>query len=109
MSNPLLRPNDPRFRKPEVRDEAGQNQFGDERPAADAKPAGDSVFAAAAVEEARPYVPRYEAQQSARGGLLMLMAGMGLGCGLIGMIALLGILPLGWVFPLLGLGPSAAA
>ncbi|HZN33972.1 MAG TPA: hypothetical protein VFB80_09145 [Pirellulaceae bacterium] len=109
MSNPLLRPNDPRFHKPEVRDEAGQNRFGDTQPAGEAKAADAGVFAAAAVEEARPYQPRYEAQQSARGGLLMILAGGGLVCGLLGMIALLEVLRLGWVFPLLGLGPAAAA
>jgi hypothetical protein len=108
MSNPLLRPNDPRFQKPEIRDAAGQNRFGDEQPAG--KLSGDEgVFAAAAADDERPYQPRYEAQQADRASVLLSLAGLGWGCGLIGSISLLGFFSLGWMLPLLGLVPSAAA
>jgi hypothetical protein len=108
MSNPLLRPNDPRFQKPEIRDAAGQNRFGDEVPAG--TPAADAgVFAAATEEGEQPYQPRYEAQQADRGSVLLSLAGLGWGLGLFGSISLLGFVSLGWMMPLLGMVPSAAA
>jgi hypothetical protein len=109
MSNPLLRPNDPRFQRPELRDEAGQNRFTDDsEPQTDAPPAAVNNFAAAAGEE-RPFQPRYEAQQPARTGLLYLLGGLGFAGMAVGLLALLRVFTTGWIAPLLGLAPSAAA
>jgi len=110
MSNPLLRPNDPRFRQPELRDEAGQNRFADEGTLAtgeNAERAGP--FAAAAEGESRPFSPRYEAQQPPRTGLLYLLGGLGWAGAGVGVLALLDIAAVGWIAPLLGLGPAGAA
>jgi hypothetical protein len=110
MSNPLLRPNDPRFRQPEMRDEAGQNRFADETAAAAGEDAEQaSPFAAAAEGDARPFSPRYEAQQPARNGLLYLLGGLGWAGAAFGVLALLDIVAVGWIAPLLGLGPAGAA
>src|SRR5438046_4598605 len=74
MSNPLLRPNDPRFQKPEVRDIAGKNRFG-ESTTESPPPASDSVYSAATTsDEARPFVPRYEVQQHSRPTILFILA-----------------------------------
>lgn len=109
MSNPLLKPNDPRFQKPDIRDQAGQNLFGEAKPA-DAKSAADEgVFTAAAVEDARPYEPKYEAQQASRVVLLTTLAAIAWGCGVFGSISLTGFLSLGWILPLLGIVPAATA
>jgi hypothetical protein len=108
MSNPLLRPNDPRFQKPDVRDEAGQNRFAENEQATNPA-AGEDVFAAAAVDDARPFVPRYEAQQQPRTPLLFLLGGLGWAAAAIGAISLTGVFDLGWISPLIGIGPAAAA
>jgi hypothetical protein len=108
MSNPLLRPNDPRFQKPEVRDAAGQNRFAEGKQATN-QPAGNDVFAAAAVDDPRPFVPRYEAQQQPRTALLFLLGGLGWAAAAVGAISLTGVFDLGWISPLIGIGPSAAA
>ena len=110
MSNPLLKPNDPRFQRPEVRDEAGNNRFGDEQGGEQAagQPAAGGEFTAAVDE--RPYQPKYEAQQPARNGLLMTLAIFGGACGLVGSMSLLNVfVSLGWLLPLLGLILSMAA
>jgi hypothetical protein len=109
MSNPLLKPNDPRFQKPELRDEAGKNRFG-EGPQPEQTPQSESeVYAAAATDEARPFVPRYEAQQQPRTGLLLLFGGLSWAAAALGAISLTGAFSLGWILPLLGIGPGAAA
>jgi hypothetical protein len=109
MSNPLLRPNDPRFQRPELRDEAGQNRFTDDSapPADSSAEAGDTY--AGASDDARPFVPRYEAQQPARTGFLFLLGSLGYLGVAVGVLALLGLFTTGWIAPLLGLAPSAAA
>jgi hypothetical protein len=109
MSNPLLRPNDPRFQKPDVRNAAGKNQFGESQQTAVTPPGGSEVFAAAASDEARPFVPRYEAQQQPRTGLLLLLGGLAWASAAVGTLSLAGLLSLGWICPLLGSGPGAAA
>ena len=76
MSNPLLKPNDPRFHKPSIVDSAGQNKFGERAPAdASKEPAGDA-FAAGAAADARPYQPHFEATQRSRGKMLLAIAGL---------------------------------
>jgi hypothetical protein len=109
MSNPLLRPNDPRFRQPELRDEAGKNRFADEAAVQEGVEAlGGDAFAAPG-EEARPFDPRFEAQQPPRTGLLFVLGGLGWIGVAFGVLALLGMTETGWICPLLGLGPAAAS
>ena len=108
MSNPLLRPNDPRFNKPSVQDQAGKNRFGDDQPAAPS-PEGVELFAAAASDEPRPYVPKYDAQQAPRTRLLTILAVIGWACGLGGAMSLTGWLMMGWLLPLLGVGFAMTA
>jgi hypothetical protein len=109
MSNPLLKPNDPRFRQPELRDESGQSRFAEEPAAKASDSAERSDVFAAAKGEARPFDPRYEAQQVPRTGLLYLLGGLGSIGAAIGVLALLGLTDTGWICPLLGLGPAGAA
>lgn len=115
MSNPLLKPNDPRFQKPDVRDAGGQNRFGDEQHAAkssatDSPAAASDLFATAAAGEARPYEPKYEVQQKARVGTLTLLYLVGWACGLTGVVSLTGLMfSLGWLLPVLGIVPTATA
>ena len=109
MSNPLLRPNDPRFQRPELRDEAGQNRFTDDSPPPAGPPAEAGDTYAAASGDARPFQPRYEAQQPTRTGLLFLLGSFGYIGVTVGVLALLGIFTTGWIAPLLGLAPAAAA
>jgi hypothetical protein len=109
MSNPLLRPNDPRFRKPELRDESGTNPFAEPgaKPAeAGPQPAGD-VFAATADE--RPYQPKYEAQQQSRGGLLLLLGATGWLAAFFGVLSMADVVAMGWIGPLIGVAPAGAA
>jgi hypothetical protein len=114
MSNPLLRPEDPRFRRPDVRDGEGKNRFADDQAPAEGdagtpSPPPTDVFAASASGEERPYLPRYNAQQPGRPSLLLLLSGLGWLAAAGGILALLGLLDMGWIAPLLGLGPAAAA
>lgn len=94
MSNPLLRPSDPRFQRPPLRDAAGNNVFADPDtpvpaqpadggplPARVVEPAGpDNCFAApAAVPGSEPaYRPQYVSTQKHRGILLLVLAITGL-------------------------------
>ena len=50
MTNPLLRPNDPRFVKPQVRDAEGKNRFGESVESANEGAATNDVYAAAAAD-----------------------------------------------------------
>src|SRR2546423_838584 len=108
MSNPLLRPNDPRFQKPDIRDEVGKNRFGESDQPADAA-ASDGNYAASAADKERPFVPRYEVQQQPRTGLLLLLGGLAWAAAVVGVASLAGLLSLGWISPLLGAGPGAIA
>lgn len=109
MSNPLLRPNDPKFQRPDLRDEAGQNRFSeDSAPEAD-PPAETANNYATAAGDVRPFEPRYEVQQQARTGLFYLLGGLGYAGMAVGLLALLRIFTTGWIAPLLGLAPAAAA
>lgn len=109
MSNPLLKPNDPRFQKPEIHDPSGKNRFGEGPPPEQPPQAQSQVYAAAATEEARPFVPRYEAQQQPRTGLLLVLGGLSWAGAALGAISLTGGFNLGWILPLLGIGPGLAA
>ena len=110
MSNPLIRPNDPRFQKPSLVDPQGQNRFGDEQPASQsAGAASNDAFAAGASSEERPYQPQYETTQKSRSGLLLVIAGLGLAGALVGVIALLDIFPSGYFATLISVVPAASA
>jgi hypothetical protein len=109
MSNPLLKPEDPRFRKPELRDEAGQNRFAEEEAAKAGEDSKSGDAFATASGDARPFDPRYEAHQTPRTALLYLLDGMAWTGAAVGVIALSGVIPAGWIFPLLGIAPAGAA
>jgi hypothetical protein len=107
MSNPLLKPNDPRFQQPAVRDSDGQNRFSDSAPKA-AAPAGRDVYAPAASDDERPFAPEYTAQQRPRFQLLLVLGALGWLAAVVGAVSLTGIFDIGWLAPLLGIGPAAA-
>ena len=109
MSNPLFRPNDPRFRKGEIVDPEGKNRFGDVAQPPAAPEDKDAIYAASAGDDARPYAPQYEVQQAPRSGLLLLMAALGWAGAIIGAVSITGIFASGWICPLLGAAPAAAA
>lgn len=108
MSNPLLKPNDPRFRQPAMRDQAGTNRFGEEAEPSNEKIAVGDAFATTS-GDARPFDPRYEAQQPSRSGILFVLGGLGWIGAAVGVLALLEWTATGWICPLLGLGPAGAA
>ena len=117
MSNPLLRPNDPRFTKPNLLDAQGKNIFAEGK--------GNEVAAAAAVQPdgstvpdenvysgsaaSTPYQPRYEVSQRHRGTLLMVLACTGLVGSLCGVSSLAGWWVLGWVPSFLAIVPAGCA
>jgi hypothetical protein len=113
MSNPLIRPNDPRFQKPSIADAQGQNRFAEEagladRAAAAAEQAAGNQFSSA-TSEAVPYQPRFEATQSGRAGLLLALAVLGLTGTLFGALSILNVLQAGSIVPLIALVPAATA
>jgi hypothetical protein len=108
MSNPLLKPNDPRFEKPEIHDTAGKNRFGEDEPAAGSPPSTE-VYAAASEGQARPFVPQYEVQQHSRPVVLFVLGAMGWCAAAIGVISLTGVFDIGWIGPLLGVIPAGGA
>ena len=108
MSNPLLRPNDPRFQKPDVRDAEGKNRFAEAGEKRDPTAKSGDVYAATSTEDARPFDPRYEAQQRSRAVLWLFLGGIGWGAALVGMVSLLGLYDTSWISPLLGLVPAGA-
>lgn len=137
MSNPLLRPGDPRFQRPPLRDGAGNNVFADpDAPipaeAADGQPLpptprsenADNLFAppSATTEVGPVYQPQYETTHAHRGILLLVLAIVGLaGDGallliftgsLFGLTGLAAIVPAGIAFllgraDLAGMGQGA--
>ena len=72
MSNPLLRPNDPRFAKPSPFEADGTNKFSEGKEVVAAKAVNedgstapdDNIYSGSA--ESNPYQPRYEVSQSHR-------------------------------------------
>ena len=109
MSNPLLRPNDPRFQKPDVRDAEGKNPFGEAAAEPESPDTGNDVYAAATTDEVRPFVPQYEVQQRSRPALLLFLGGLGWAAAAVGAMSLVGPFDLGWISPLLGVVPAGAA
>jgi len=109
MSNPLLRPSDPRFQKPDIRDPQGQNRFAEGPSQQNPADAGQDLFAAAASDEPRPFVPKYQVQQRSRPTILFILAGVGWGAAVVGAVSLAGLFDFGWLSPLLGVVPAGAA
>lgn len=108
MSNPLLRPNDPRFQRPDVYTAEGKNPFGES--AAKNSPAAEGdVYAASAADEAQPYTAKYLVQQQSRAGLLIFLGGAAWGAAAVGAFSFSGWFDIGWLAPLLGVGPAGAA
>jgi hypothetical protein len=109
MSNPLIKPNDPRFQKPDIRDPGGKNRFGESEQPTEEAPPQHEAYSAGASDEARPFVPHYEAQQRSRSRMWLVLGGLGWGAAVLGGVSLAGLLPLGWICPLLGVGPAGSA
>jgi hypothetical protein len=110
MSNPLLRPNDPRFQRLPIDDDAGKNRFGDDGQAqanAGNDPAAGSFASSTSGEQ--PYQPRYETTAKSRAKLLTTFAMIGLGGALVGVLGATGLVSTGWVFPLCGSVASGTA
>jgi len=104
MSNPLLKPGDPRFQQPSIVDAAGQNRFsdteqGDAEQASDQAGGADSYAATPATSE-RPFEPHYETTAQSRELVLLVLAGIGLAGAACGASSLSGILITGWLLPL---------
>ena len=118
MSNPLIRPNDPRFQPPPLRDAAGNNLFvdadapiaaepadGGPLPARIVEPAEHNLFAAPAAQpiDEPAYQPQFETTHPHRGMLLLVLSVVGLaGSGslllvvtgsILGLLGLVAIIP----------------
>ncbi len=110
MSNPLLRPNDPRFQRPEIPAASGQNPFGEDAAATTADSGKDAgVYAAATSDEPLPYTARYPVQQHSRAQLLVFLGGVGWGAAAVGVFSFTGWFDSGWLSPLIGMAPAGAA
>jgi hypothetical protein len=109
MSNPLLRPNDPKFQQPEIRDNEGKNRFAEAADKHSSAQETTDIYAVAPGDEPRPFVPQYEVQQRSRANLLLILGGLGWAAALIGGISLTGIFAIGWLAPLLGIFPAGGA
>jgi len=115
MSNPLLRPNDPRFTKPSAFGPDGKNIFSEEKEVVAAQAIredgsaeqDENIYASSAAST--PYQPRYEVSQGHRGGLLLVLAIAGVVSSLIGLTSLAGWWGLGWIFSVLAIVPAGCA
>lgn len=112
MSNPLLKPGDPRFVRPTIVDAEGKNRFGDDEQAAEGSAAEgqqrDVYAVTAASAESRPYEPRYETTAPSRGAWLLILAVVGI-AGVGTSAASFGGLATGSIFALCGTVAAAAA
>ncbi len=112
MSNPLIKPSDPRFVRPTIVDAAGKNRFGDDEQAAEQATTDghkhDVYAVTAAAAEGRPYEPRYETTAPSRGTWLLILAVVGI-AGVGTSAASFGGLATGSIFALCGTVAAAAA
>ena len=116
MSNPLLRPNDPRFARPSPFDPDGTNKFSEAKEVVAAKAVNedgsadpdDNLYSGGSAESS-PYQPRYELSQSHRGVLLLVLAITGVLSSFVGLLSISGIWVLGWVFSVLAIVPAGCA
>ena len=109
MSNPILKPNAPRFVRPPVVDDQGKNRFGDPEQAGEASPAEEADAYTATAAGDRPYEPRYEQTAPSRGLWLLALSLFGLAGVVSAASSFSGLAMTGWIFPLCGLVASAAA
>lgn len=112
MSNPLIKPNDPRFQNRGPLDDQGQNRFAEPADlAAQTLPTAteNNLFAASAPSDERPFEPEYQTTLAHRGMLLLILAIVGLTGSAGGTLTLTGVLALAWILPLLAMFPSGAA
>ena len=118
MSNPLLKPGDPRFSKPSLIDAAGQNRFAeqdpDEQVSPDAAAASDASqtaqpYTASSATSERPFQPHYETTAPSRETLHLILVSIGLAGALSGAASLLGIFHLGWFVPLCAVVAAVSA
>jgi hypothetical protein len=109
MSNPILKPGDPRFVRPPVVDGQGKNRFSDpEQPAEASAAEGAGAYAPPAAGD-RPYEPRYEQTAPSRGLWLLGLSLLGLAGVATAASSFSGLAMTGWIFPLCGLVASIAA
>lgn len=108
MSNPLLNPKDGRFRKPQIGGGGAQNPFSDPDAATKPPTSQESSLYGGSTSDPQPYTPHYVAQQRARYPLLLVLGGLGWGAAVVGAVSMTGIFAVGWMAPLLGVGPTAA-
>ena len=114
MSNPLIKPNDPRFQNRDPRDALGKNLFAEPAEVLEQSSAGSSegppnLYATqAAASTEKPYQPEYLTTQPHRGMLLLVLAIVGLSGNAGATLALSGIW-LAVVLPVLAIFPAAAA
>jgi hypothetical protein len=118
MSNPLLRPDDPRFRRKDLQQPDGTNPFseGDGVLEAESDRAQQAqadrqqnVFAAPSNHGGRPFVPQYELTADHRGGLLLGLSSIGSVAAILSWLVVGDYVGLGWLFPLLGIVPAVTA
>jgi hypothetical protein len=115
MSNPLLRPNDPRFAKPSPFDPDGTNKFSEGKEVVTAKAVNedgstapdDNIYSGSA--ESNPYQPRFEVSQNHRGVLLLVLAITGVVFSLFAVSSLAGWWVLGWIPSFLAIVPAGCA
>ncbi len=79
MSNPLIRPNDPRFQRPSLTDETGANRFADDTPPpaefADVQPGAGSPYSTPQPSAEPAYQPEYVSGQPSRQSLIFSLTG----------------------------------
>jgi hypothetical protein len=109
MSNPLLRPSDDRFQRPDVRDAGGKNRFSDEASAAGADLPANDAYASSASDEAQPYAARYSVQQTSHATFFLFLGGIAWGAAAMGAFSFTGLFDVGWLAPLIGVVPAGAA
>jgi hypothetical protein len=110
MSNPLLKPDDPRFQPRPLTKADGSNPFAEGEAVLEAEAAGSkagpdrvgSAFTAPAATDERPFRVQYELTAPHRGGLLLVMSVISMLGAILGAF----VMYLGWVLPLLALVPA---
>ncbi len=108
MSNPLLKPDDPRFRPKQIVQPDGGNPFSEGEAVLEATgeagPRSTNTFASPTIEGGRPFIPQYEQTADHRGGLLLSLISVTFVGGLLGLFY-------GWlglVLPFLSIVPAVA-
>ncbi|WP_425619292.1 hypothetical protein NA78x_003030 [Anatilimnocola sp. NA78] len=113
MSNPLLRPDDPRFQPKQVEQADGTNPFSEgdavlEAEAEAGKQKKDALSAPMGAGSERPFVPQYEMTADHRAGLLLTLTSIAILGSLVAWLAAASIFYVGWLLPLFGIVPSFA-